>query len=116
MDIITLGTVDEFHSKKCFELYLFAVKLAEQINTYIDLGYIIINDDKFIKNKFVFRDEKEPYVALRNGNSSRIYVGGCYDNNYKVWLHGEFTKKSIFDIFCKFKMVKPENIEYVKFD
>ena len=48
------GTVDEFHSQKYYDLYLYAIEFAKQINNYIDKGYIVLDGDDVFKNKFVF--------------------------------------------------------------
>ena len=55
-----LGTVDEFHSQKCFDLYMYAVGFAKQINSYLDTGYLVFNNDEYFKNKFV---NNEIYLA-----------------------------------------------------
>ena len=111
-----LGTVDEFHSQKCYDLYLYAVGFAKQINEYIDKGYIVLDggDDVF-KNKFVFYKDR-PCVAERSGNCSFIYFGSTFDYNGKVWLHGEESKSSIKKRFTQFRMVNPSNIERVSFN
>lgn len=111
-----LGTVNEFHSKKCYDLYLYAVGFAKQINSYLENGYIVFNDTEYFKNKFVFYGNDRPYIAERSGNCSFIYFGSTFDNEGKVWLHGEETKKSIKERFSKFKFVKPQHIERMHFN
>ena len=111
-----LGTVDEFHSKKCYDLYLYAVELAKQINNYIDRGYIVLDGEDIFRNKFVFYSMDRPCVAERSGNCSFVYFGSTFDTNGKVWLHGEETRTSIKKRFLEFKIVNPSNIERVSFN
>lgn len=108
-----IGTIDEFHSKRCYDLYMYGVELAKQINDYIDKGYIVIFEDEIIKTKFEFYDNEyrpEPYIKISN----LIYIGYVYDNSGKVWLEREYTKKSIRDKFSKFKIVNPKDIIKIK--
>lgn len=111
-----LGTVDEFHSQKCYYLYLYAVEFAKQINEYIDKGYIVLDGDDVFKNKFVFYSMDIPCIAERSDNCSIIYFGSTFDHNGKVWLHGEESKLSIKKRFSQFKMVNPSNIERMSFN
>ncbi len=111
-----LGTVDEFHSQKCYDLYLYAVAFAKQINEYINKGYIILYGNEVFKNKFVFYSMDRPCIAEKSGNCSFIYFGSTFDNDGKVWLHGDESKSSIKKWFSQFKMVKPSNIERVSFN
>lgn len=110
-----LGTVDEFHSQTCFELYMYAVGFAKQINSYLNNGYLVFDNDKYFKNKFVFYGNR-PYVSEQSGNCSFIYFGSTFDKEGRVWLHGEESKKSIKERFSKFKFVKPCNIEQIQFN
>ena len=111
-----LGTVDEFHSQKCYDLYMYAVGFAKQINSYLDAGYLVFDNDEYFKNKFVFYSMDIPCVAERSGNCSFIYFGSTFDKDGKVWLHGEESKSSIKKRFSQFKMVKPSNIERMSFN
>lgn len=113
----SLGTVNEFHSKKCYDLYLYAVGFAKQINSYLENGYIVFDDTEHFKNKFIFyRSNGIPCVAEISGNCSFIYFGSTFDKEGKVWLHGEESKKSIKERFSKFKFVKPQHIERIPFN
>lgn len=111
-----LGSVDEFHSQKCYDLYMYAVGFAKQINSYLDAGYLVFDNDEYFKNKFVFYGNDRPYVAERSGDCSFIYFGSSFDNEGRVWLQGEETKKTIKDRFSKFKFVKPCHIERMQFN
>lgn len=111
-----LGTVDEFHSQKCYDLYLYAVGFAKQINEYIDKGYMVFDGDEYHKNKFVFHSFDSPCIAEKSGNSYFIYFGSTFDHDGKVWLHGEESKSSIKKRFAQFKMVKPSNVERMSFN
>ena len=111
-----LGTVDEFHSRECFDLYIYAVKFANQINNYINNGDLVFDGEEYFKNKFVFYGSDKPYVAEKSGNCSFIYFGSTYDKDGKVWLKVEETKSTIKKRFSQFKFVKPCNIERVQFN
>lgn len=111
-----IGTIDEFHSKKCFELYMYAVEFAKQINSYLDDGYLVLNkNNEHTELKFVFYGINGPCIAQKSGNCLLVYFGHSIDKEGKVWIQGTTTKKSIKELFSKFKCVKPCNIERIKF-
>ena len=112
---IQLGTIDEFHSPKCYELYLYAVGLAKQVNEYIDKGYIVFDGNDLFKNKFVFYCMNTPCIAEKSDYISFVYFGSSFDNDGKVWLSGIETKSTIKKRFEMFKFVKPSNIERMTF-
>ena len=105
-----LGELKDFHSKSCYELYLYAVELAKQVNEYIDKGYFVIKDG-YLLGKFIFYDNiwEEAVVKEVEKNHSTIWVGGVYDNNGKVWLRGELTKNQIKEMFQKILISHPES-------
>lgn len=115
-----IGTIDEFHSKHCYELYLYAVTLAKQINEYIESGYLVVNIEEnyseFLTNPFKFYLKDEPAVAIScSKNSTNVWVGFVYDDEGKIWLTGEVTKKYIKKMFSKIKICDPKNFIKLKF-
>jgi len=103
-----LGTVDEFHTKTCYKLYMYAVSLAKQVNEYIDKGWLVLDEVQPLK-KFVFYSMGSPCVAERDGNCTMVWFGSSYDDEGRVWLHGEYTKKSIKERFEKIQIFDPAN-------
>lgn len=101
---------NEFHSKSCYELYLYAVSLAKQVNEYIDKGYIV-TEDNYPFNKFVFYDthSNKPIIAEKKNEALYVWYGTATDYNGKVWLHGEITKKSIKKDFKKIVIIEPKH-------
>jgi len=110
-----IGTPEEFHSKKCYDLYLYAVSLAKQVNEYLDKGFIIFNGEDVFSDKFIFYHDKMPVVGYKSGRCFMGWLGQSWDKNGKVWIQGEDTKTSIKKMFSKFRFVRPENIEKLKF-
>ena len=103
-----LGTINEFHTKSCYKLYLYAVELAKQANDYIDKGWLVLDDGQPLK-KFVFYSMGSPCVAEKDGNCTMVWFGSCYDDEGKVWLHGDYTKKRIRERFKKIQIFDPAN-------
>ena len=68
-----LGTVDEFHTKSCYKLYMYAVSLAKQVNEYIDRGWLVLYKGKPLK-KFVFYSINSPCIGGRDGNCTIIWI------------------------------------------
>lgn len=109
-----IGTVEEFHSKKCYALYLFAVSLAKQINAYFDSGCIVFDINLHrVNGQFVFYGNNTPLVGIKDGMGIIGYVGYTFDEHNKVWLHGSISKKDILKMFLGFQIVRPENIEKI---
>ena len=102
-----LGTVDEFHTKTCFKLYMYAVGLAKQVNEYIDKGWLVLQDGEQL-SKFVFYSMDKPCVAEKRGNCSFIWFSSCYDTEGKVWLSRYTTKKKIREEFQKIQICDPK--------
>jgi hypothetical protein len=107
MDMEKIGTIDEFHSKTCYNLYMYAVKLAKQVNEYIDKGCLVLSGEQRI-DKFIFHKD-DPCIAEYDGYTSMIWYGSCYDDNGKVWLHGDVTKKQIKKDFKNIDIYEPAN-------
>lgn len=105
-----LGTVDEFHTKSCYKLYMYAVSLAKQVNEYIDRGWLVLHEGQPLK-KFVFYSivSGSPCVAERDGNCTIAWIGSSYDKEGRVWLHGDYTKKTIKEKFQKIQIFDPAN-------
>lgn len=103
-----LGTVDEFHTKSCYKLYMYAVSLAKQVNEYIEKGWLVMDEGQSIK-KFVFYSMESPCVAERDGNCTKVWFGSSYDKEGRVWLHGDCTKKTIKERFQKIQIFDPAN-------
>lgn len=110
-----IGTIDEFHSKSCYKLYIYAVSLAKQINEYIDKGYIVIEKGEIKTHKFIFHDCNSPCIATQDRHFTYVDIGNTYNIDGKVWLYGEETKKTIKERFDKFQIVNPVNIEKIKY-
>lgn len=111
-----IGTPDQFHSKTCYKLYTYALSLAKQVNDYIEKGYLVVYKDQFL-NKFVFYNElnEEPYIGERNGNATYIWFGSVFDENGKVYLCNDYTKKKIRNKFKEIKIYNPRYKEKLKF-
>lgn len=103
-----LGTVDEFHTKSCYKLYMYAVSLAKQVNEYIDRGWLVLYKGKPLK-KLVFYSINSPCIGERDGNCTIIWIGSTYDVEGRVWLHGDYTKKTIKERFQKIQIFDPAN-------
>jgi len=103
-----LGTVDEFHTKSCYKLYMYAVSLAKQVNEYIDKGWLVLHEGQPLK-KFIFYSRCSPCIAEKDGNCIIIWIGSTYDVEGKVWLHGDYTKKTIKERFQKIQIFDPAN-------
>lgn len=107
---------EEFHSKHCYDLFMYAVGLATQINEYIDKGYMVIDDDFYIlEDKFIF-ESKNGYPMIKH----ECYKVLCpsLDDNEKYWLSNDEdygSKNKIKAIFQQFKIVHPKHIKTIKF-
>lgn len=112
-----IGTIKDFHSKKCYDLYMYAVSIAKQINDYINKGYLIINEEGIQTNKFLFYTDDNPCIAVKlNENSTLIYLGSSWDSNGKVWISGDGESKlTIRKLFNDIKIINPEHIVKLKF-
>lgn len=103
---------DDFRSDKCYELYLYALSFAKQINEYIDNGFIVMDNNRLFKYKFVFQSaSRKPCIALKIENSTLIWYGYSFSRDGKVWLSVIETKESIKKRFEQFKIIKPANVE-----
>lgn len=103
-----LGTVDEFHTKSCYKLYMYAVSLAKQVNEYIDRGWLVLHEGQPLK-KFVFYSMDSPCIGERDGNCTVAWIGSSRDKEGRVWLHGDYTKKAIKEKFQKIQIFDPAN-------
>jgi hypothetical protein len=115
-----LGAVDEFHSKKCFELYLYAVKLAEVVNAHLDAGDIVFRTNAHgqfeqFKHKFAFYGSHGPLIIEKWDHCGFIYFGATTDNNGKVWLSKECDKKQIKGAFSQFRFVRECSLKSIKY-
>lgn len=110
-----IGRIEEFHSEKCFDLYMYAVGFAKQINSYLDAGYLVFDNCEVFKNKFIFHNGNNPRVATKIGICNTNYIDFSFDNEGNICITGNETKESIKNRFSKFKFVKPCNIEKLKF-
>ena len=99
---------NKFHSKSCYKLYMYAKGLAEQVNQFIDKGYIVLDEEGHSFMKFSFEKEY-PCIVQIYGNVTITRIGGCRDENNRVWIHGDLTKKDIKNMFQKILIYKPEN-------
>jgi hypothetical protein len=115
-----LGTKEEFHSQKCYENYLYSVKLASKINELLDSGHLVFENNESFTNRFVFRSiiGNEPCIGeiTKSGNSMFTYFGNSFDKDGKVWFQKDENKSKILKRFQHFKMVRPENIEKINID
>lgn len=111
-----IGTCDQFHSKTCYNLYMYALSLAKQVNNYIEKDYLVVYKGHFL-NKFVFYNElnDEPYIGERNGNTTYIWFGSVFDKNGKVCLCDDYTKEKIRNKFEEIKIYNPDYKEKLKF-
>ena len=103
----TEGTVDEFRTKTCYGLYMYAVGLAKQVNDYIDKGWLVSRNGEAL-GRFIFRSMGEPCIAEEKGNCSLAWFGSFYDSTGKVWLHGDVTKKIIREKFEEIIICNPK--------
>jgi len=107
---------EQFYSAKQYNRYLFAVKLAKQINEYLRKGYTIIKDNEIVFGKFVFISENsnDPIVGLHSGNCVQDYLNTSQDDNEKWFV--DYTINEIKKVFSEFLIVKPKNIRRIKFN
>ena len=87
---------------------MYAVSLAKQVNEYIDRGWLVLYKGKPLK-KLVFYSINSPCVGERDGNCTIIWIGSTHDVKGRVWLHGDYTKKTIKERFQKIQIFDPAN-------
>lgn len=114
----SIGTPQEFRTKKCFDLYMYAVSLAEQVNAYIDKGWLVIDEGAPL-NRFVFYAMGSPCIAEKSDSGGTVVYAGWYgsvsDENGKVCFHGEYTKKSIRERFQQILIFDPAKAGKLQF-
>ncbi|MFA5759788.1 MAG: hypothetical protein WC942_10590 [Clostridia bacterium] len=108
-DVYTLlGVVNEFHTKSCYKLYMYAVLLAKRVNEYIDKGWLVLYEGQHLK-KFVFYSMGSPCIGERDDSCTMVWIGNSYDREGRVWLHSDYTKKTIKKMFQKIQIFDPAN-------
>lgn len=108
MNVMRIGSRDEFRTKSCYKLYLYAVKLANQVNEYIDKGFLVLSDGEPV-NRFVFYGHSNPCVGEGSDRCIVSWVGNTFDDNGKVWLHGDVTKTDIKKMFKNILIYNPKD-------
>jgi len=106
---LLIGTIDEFHTQTCYNLYMYAVGLAQKVNEYIDSGFLVLHNNQPM-NKFVFYGMMGPCVAEEDGNCMIVWFGSGHDDDGKVWLHGDYNKKTILEQFREIKIIDPKHL------
>jgi len=101
---------DDFNYKK----YLYAVSFAQQINDYLDKGFLVFEDNHRITGRFVFEHSfyGTPIVGLKEDNSTSCVITESQDDDEKFYI--ENSAEEIFEIFKKFNIVNPKHIEHIK--
>ena len=106
----TVGVRSEFHSQRCYQLYLYAVGLAQQVNDYIEKGFLLFNNDGgIIKRKLLFYHSDEPCILEQHEAMSSMWIGGVYDTSDRIIVSGEYTKKSIRMLFSEIMLYDPKD-------
>ncbi len=110
-----IGVRSDFHTQTCFNLYMYAVSLARQINAYIDNGYVVMKGEERI-NKFVFmcRMADAPCIGVLDGKYFWTWYGSTMSDEGKVCLREEVTKKQIRDDFRALRIYDPSKFVKLK--
>lgn len=85
-----------------------ALRIANKINSFIDEGYLVFNDDnEIITGRFRITDKE---IVLAPDKDSRCVYG--YFMNNKDWDEGIYTPiKEYNEPFKKWKFVHPKDIK-----
>lgn len=113
-----IGKLEEFHSKRCYERYMYAVKFGREINMYIDKGFLVFDENKeHVKGRFVFYGFSSPTIGIIEGNCTIGHFAATYDDDGKVWMTNEDNeaKKDIKKYFGSFSIVNPRDIKKITF-
>lgn len=104
--------IDDFHSKQCYERYLYAMTLAKKINYYFDQNCFIYDaDDKLLTEKFTFYDQSSNKPNLSYKASYYCFsLFIHYDYTCNLWLHNNdgYSEKDIEYYFKSFKIVSQD--------
>lgn len=103
-----LDTAEKFHSQECYDLYMYAVGLAKQVNAYLDKGWLVLDSGRPIR-KFVFHHLGSPCVAQKYDNVTSIWLGIYTDDRCRVVLSGVDSKNSIWEQFQKIQVFNPKD-------
>jgi hypothetical protein len=95
-----------FVNKKHYEIFLYAVELAKKINNYLKEDCVVYNED-YSNGKFKFTKKT---LTWKSGDCSFMIIGFEWNEKGKIYVQ---SKKEIDKFFRTFKIIRPENIEYV---